>query len=69
MGAIHFQGLETLNGDGIFFQAFAGLRYALAKRVSLTTELGPALLNLSGGGQSVSSTDWIVTTGVYFHLF
>jgi hypothetical protein len=69
VGFLNFSGIETLSGNGSFYEPFVGLRYKFNKYFNLTSEVGPAFINVSSGGVSFSNTDTIVTTAIYFYLF
>jgi hypothetical protein len=68
-GAIRFAGIDTLTGDGAFWEPFAGLAYQVSRLIGLTAEVGPAFMRVSADGVSVASTNTVITTAIYFRLF
>jgi hypothetical protein len=68
-GLLSFNAVESLSGNGSFYQAFAGAEYALGRRVALSADIGPAIVNVSDGKVSVSGLEWVYTTAFYFRVF
>lgn len=68
-GWVHFDGIESLGGDGHYGQAFAGLQYTVSERWAVTADIGPAFMNVNAEGYSQQSQGWVYNTALYFRIF
>jgi hypothetical protein len=68
-GYLNFNGVESLDGNGVFFQGFAGVQYDFAERWGMSLDIGPAYINVNSLGTSVGGLEWIYTNALYFRIF
>jgi hypothetical protein len=68
-GWAKFDGLDSISGNGVYGEGFAGLEYPFARRLRLTVDVGPAWLQASAQDHSLSTVDVIFNTALYFYLF
>jgi hypothetical protein len=68
-GGIAFSNVDSLSGSGSIVGFFVGLEYAFSRRFRLSVDVGPYSLHASAEGQSVTSTEVVYNTALYFYLF
>lgn len=68
-GYLNFHGIDTISGNGTFYEPFVGVEYRFSRQWRITVDLGPALINVDSSGTSVSEWEWTYNTALYVWLF
>jgi len=60
--------IEGISGEGNVLMVFVGLEYFISDKLTLSTDIGPALITVSSEGTSVSGPEWVFNVGINFYL-
>lgn len=69
VGGTDFSGLDSLDGAGYYYEPFVGAQYTFLQRWSLQADLGPAWIQESSHGVSVTDQQWIANFALYYAIF
>lgn len=59
---------EEISGNGSVLMVFVGFEYFITEKLTLSTDIGPALITISSEGTSTSGPEWVFNIGINFYL-
>ncbi len=59
---------EGISGNGSALMVFLGIEYFITNKLTLSADIGPALITVSSKGNSVSGLEWVINIGINFYL-
>jgi hypothetical protein len=68
-GYAMFQGVSNLNGSAVILEGFAGLEYPFSRLFGVSFDVGPASIQASSQGASITRYELIYNTALYVYLF
>ena len=67
-GWLSYSGIDTLNGSGVYAEPLVGVQYRFLKDWSALVDIGPAWIQVSSQGQSLTEMQWTLNTALYFSI-